>query len=61
QLCNSYESDNPFDGPPVSYNPDKLRLARIDRLESIMNKVANMVGSIADSVGQLTNQLGRII
>lgn len=60
QLRYSYESDNPFDGPPVPHKPDKLRSARIDRLESIMGKVANTVGSVADSVGQLTNQLGKM-
>ncbi|KAF0521515.1 hypothetical protein F8M41_015798 [Gigaspora margarita] len=60
QLRYSYESNNPFDGPPVPHKPDKLRSARIDRLESIMGKVADTVGSVADSVGQLTNQLGRM-
>ncbi|CAG8838700.1 26728_t:CDS:2, partial [Racocetra persica] len=60
QLYYSYESDNPFDGPPVLHKPDKLHSARIDRLESIMGKVADTVGSIADFVGQLTNQLGRM-
>ncbi|RIB01079.1 hypothetical protein C2G38_2051159 [Gigaspora rosea] len=60
QLRYSYESDNPFDGPPVPHKPDKLRLARIDKLESIMGKVADTVDSVADSVGQLTNQLGRM-
>ncbi|CAG8810375.1 6008_t:CDS:2, partial [Dentiscutata erythropus] len=49
QLRYSYESDNPFDGPPVPHKPDKLRSARIDRLESIMGKVADTVGSVADS------------
>ncbi|CAG8760032.1 8242_t:CDS:2, partial [Dentiscutata erythropus] len=49
QLRYSYESDNPFDGPPVLHKPDKLRSARIDRLESIMGKVADTVGSVADS------------
>ncbi|CAG8567671.1 2719_t:CDS:2 [Gigaspora margarita] len=52
--------DNLFDGPPLPHKPDKLRSARIDRLESIIGKVANTVGSVADSVGQLTNQLGRM-
>ncbi|CAG8646914.1 18427_t:CDS:2, partial [Racocetra fulgida] len=49
QLHYSYESDNPFDGPPIPHKPDKLRSARIDRLESIMGKVADTMGSVADS------------
>ena len=55
-----YESNNPFDGTPVPHKPDKLRSARIDRLESIVGKVADTVGSVADSVGQLSNQLERM-
>ena len=46
-----YESNNPFDGPPILHKPDKLRLARIDRLESIVGKVADTVSNVADSVG----------
>ncbi|KAF0430272.1 hypothetical protein F8M41_005553 [Gigaspora margarita] len=60
QLHYSYESDNLFDGPPVPPKTDKLCSARIDRLESIMGKVADTMSSVADSVGQLTNQLGRM-
>jgi len=60
QLLDSYESNNPFDGPPVSYKSEKLHLARIDRLKSIVGKVANTVGNVADSVSQLSNQLGRM-
>jgi hypothetical protein len=60
QLLDTYESANPFDGPPTLHKPDKLRSARIDRLENIVGKVADTVGSVADSVGQLSNQLGRM-
>ncbi|CAG8746527.1 24313_t:CDS:2, partial [Racocetra persica] len=60
QLRYLYKSNNPFDGPPVLYKSDKLCSARIDRLESIMGKIADTVSSVADSVEQLTNQLGKM-
>ncbi|CAG8719698.1 19100_t:CDS:2, partial [Gigaspora rosea] len=56
QLRYLYESNNLFDGPPVPYKPDKLRSAKIDRLETIMGKVADTVGSVADSVPIEHNQ-----
>jgi hypothetical protein len=60
QILDTYESANPFIRPPTPHKPDKLRSARIDRLETIVGKVANTVGSVADSVGQLSNQLGKM-
>src|SRR3954465_10396496 len=46
QLLDTYKSANPFDGPLTPHKPDKLRLARIDKLESIVGKVADTVGSV---------------
>ena len=60
QMQEYYESRNPFDGSPVSHKPDKYRSARIDRLETIVGKVADTVGTVADSVGQLTDRMGRM-
>jgi hypothetical protein len=60
QIRDSYENDNPFNELPVSHKSDKLRSTRIDRLESIVGKIADTVGSVADSVGYLTNQLGKL-
>jgi hypothetical protein len=60
QILDTYESANSFIGPPTSHKPDKLRSARIDRLETIVGKVADTVGSIANSIGQLSNQLGKM-
>ena len=51
QIRDTYKSDNPFNRPPVPHKPDKFRSARIDRLETIVGKVADTVGSVADSVG----------
>ncbi|CAI2196467.1 19867_t:CDS:1, partial [Funneliformis geosporum] len=60
QIPEYYEGHNSFDGPPVSHKPDKYRSARIDRLETIVGKVADTVGTVADSVGQLTDRMGRM-
>jgi hypothetical protein len=60
QILNTYESANLFIGPPTLHKPDKLRSARIDRLETIVGKVADTVGSVANSVSQLSNQLGKM-
>ena len=52
QIYYSYESNNPFDEPPIPYNkPDKFCLTRIDRIETIVGKVADTISSVADSVG----------
>ncbi|PKK56437.1 hypothetical protein RhiirC2_721862 [Rhizophagus irregularis] len=60
QIQDFYESHNPFDGPPVPHKPDKYRSERIDRLETIVGKVADTVGTVADSVGQLSDRMGRM-
>ena len=60
QIHYSYESNNPFNGPPVLHNSDKFRSTRINKIETIVGKVADTVSSIADSVGQLSNQLERM-
>src|SRR6266542_280647 len=60
QIRDSYENDNPFIGPPMPHKPDKYRSARIDRLETIVGKVADTVGTVADSVGQLSDRMGRM-
>ncbi|CAI2179513.1 11617_t:CDS:2 [Funneliformis geosporum] len=39
QLLDTYESANPFDEPPLPHKPDKLRSARIDRLENIVERM----------------------
>ena len=60
QIRDSYENDNPFIGPPTPHKPDKYRSARIDRLETIVGKVADTVGTVADSVGQLSDRMERM-
>ena len=60
QIRDSYENDNPFIGSPTPHKPDKYRSARIDRLETIVGKVADTVGTVADSVGQLSDRMGRM-
>jgi len=60
QIRDSYENDNSFIGPPTPHKPDKYRSARIDRLETIVGKVADTVGTVADSVGQLSDRMGRM-
>src|SRR6266496_3900786 len=60
QICDSYENDNPFIGPPTSHKPDKYRSAKIYRLETIIGKVANTVGTVADFVDQLSDRMGRM-
>jgi len=60
QMQEYYESHNPFDESPVLHKPDKYHLARIDRLETIVGKVADTVGTVADSLGQLTDRMGRM-
>ena len=60
QIRDSYENDNPFIGPPISHKPDKYRSARIDRLETIVSKVVDTVGTVADFIGQLSDRMGRM-
>jgi len=60
QIRDSYENDNPFIGPPTPHKSDKYRSARIDRLETLVGKVADTVGTVADSVGQLSDRMGRM-
>ena len=60
QIRNSYENDNFFIRPLTSYKPDKYHLARINRLETIVGKVADTVGTVADSVGQLSDRMERM-
>ncbi len=51
QIYNSYENDNSFIGPLTSHKLDKYCSVRIDRLETIVGKVVNIVGTITSESG----------
>ncbi|CAI2177298.1 16983_t:CDS:2, partial [Funneliformis geosporum] len=57
QILDIYESANPFIGTLTLNKPDKLHSARIDKLKSIVGKVADTVGSVADSMHQLEEEV----